>query len=64
MSVHSRLRSAIVHTMTSKTFNGFPNKAKSKAAKTTDATNVAARYLVYKLYEAATGQPHAVGGVA
>ena len=32
-------------------------KAKSNAIKTRDGTDVAARYLVYKLYEATNGQP-------
>jgi hypothetical protein len=32
-------------------------KAKSKAIKIRDGTDVAARYLVYKLYEATNGQP-------
>jgi hypothetical protein len=31
--------------------------AKSKSFKTIDAIDVAARYLVYKLYEATDGQP-------
>ena len=33
------------------------NKGKPKAVKTADATDVAARYFVYKLYETAAGQP-------
>ena len=41
--------------MTSTTFN-IPTKGASKS-KTSDATDVAARYFVYKLYEATDGQP-------
>ena len=33
-------------------------KAKAKVIKTRDGTDVAARYFVYKLYEATDGQPN------
>jgi hypothetical protein len=41
----------------SRTFNIPTTKARSKAIKTGDGTDVAARYFVYKLYEATDGQP-------
>jgi hypothetical protein len=41
--------------MTSRTF--IIPAAKGKSFKTIDAVDVAARYFVYKLYEAAGGQP-------
>jgi hypothetical protein len=41
--------------MANRTFN-IP-KSKGKSFKTIDAIDVAARYLVYKLYEATDGQP-------
>ena len=39
------------------TFNIRTINGQSKAAKTSDGTDVAARYFVYKLYEATSGQP-------
>jgi hypothetical protein len=39
------------------TFNISASRAKSKVIKTGDGTDVAARYFVYKLYEATSGQP-------
>jgi len=39
------------------TFNIRTINGQSKAAKTSDGTDVAARYFVYKLYEATDGQP-------
>ncbi len=39
------------------TFNISAAKAKSKAVKTGDGIDVAARYFVYKLYEATDRQP-------
>jgi hypothetical protein len=44
--------------MTIRTFSIPKNKGRFKATGTTsDATDVAARYFVYKLYEATSGQP-------
>jgi hypothetical protein len=44
--------------MASRTFHIPKNKGTSKTiAKTNDASDVAARYFVYKLYEATDGQP-------
>jgi hypothetical protein len=43
--------------MASKTFNPFASTTKLKAVRTRDALDVAARYFVYKLYEATDGQP-------
>jgi hypothetical protein len=39
------------------TFNATTTKRQSKAIKTRDRTDVAARYFVYKLYEGTDGQP-------
>ena len=39
------------------TFNIPTTKGRSKVVKTRDGTDVAARYFVYKLYEATDGQP-------
>ena len=39
------------------TFNIRATKGQSKVVKTRDGTDVAARYFVYKLYEATGGQP-------
>jgi hypothetical protein len=39
------------------TFNAQAAKGRPKAIKTRDGTDVAARYFVYKLYEATDGQP-------
>jgi hypothetical protein len=39
------------------TFNILPTKGQSKVVKTRDGTDVAARYFVYKIYEATDGQP-------
>jgi hypothetical protein len=39
------------------TFNISAPKLKAKVIKTRDGTDVAARYVVYKLYEATGGQP-------
>jgi hypothetical protein len=38
--------------MASKTFNPFASPAKPKVVRTRDALDVAARYFVYKLYDA------------
>jgi hypothetical protein len=38
-------------------FNNLTTKGRSKVVKTRDGTEVAARYFVYKLYEATRGQP-------
>ena len=43
--------------MASRTFNIPKTKGTTKIAKTRAATDVAARYFVYKLYEATDGQP-------
>ena len=43
--------------MASKTFNPFASTTKLKAVRTRDALDVAARYFVYKLYEATGRQP-------
>jgi len=43
--------------MTSRTFRIVASKSASKTAKTADSSEIAARYLVYKLYEATDGQP-------
>ena len=43
--------------MASRTFNIPSSKATSKVSKMRDGTGVAARYFVYKLYEATDGQP-------
>jgi hypothetical protein len=43
--------------MASRTFIIRKTKGTSKAAKTSEATDVAARYFVYKLYEVTDGQP-------
>ena len=43
--------------MPSKTFNIFATRTKPKVVKTRDGTDVAAKYFVYKLYEATDGQP-------
>jgi hypothetical protein len=43
--------------MSRKTFNPFASAAKPKVVRTRDALDVAARYFVYKLYEATDGQP-------
>ncbi len=43
--------------MASRTFNIPKTKATSKVIITRDGTDVAARYFVYKLYEATDGQP-------
>jgi hypothetical protein len=39
------------------TFNATKTKGQSKVIKTRDGTDVAARYFVYKLYEATDRQP-------
>jgi hypothetical protein len=39
------------------TFNILSTKGQSKVVKTRDGTDVAARYFVYKLYEATDGHP-------
>jgi hypothetical protein len=39
------------------TFNATTAKGQPKVIKTRDGTDVAARYFVYKLYEATDGQP-------
>ena len=39
------------------TFNATTAKGQSKVTKTADGTDVAARYFVYKLYEATDGRP-------
>ena len=39
------------------TFNATTAKGPPKVIKTRDGTDVAARYFVYKLYEATDGQP-------
>jgi hypothetical protein len=44
-------------TMAIGTFNIRTINGQSKAVKTRDGTDVAARYFVYKLYEATDGQP-------
>ena len=44
-------------TMPIGTFNIRTNKGQSKVAKAGDGADVAARYFVYKLYEAISGQP-------
>ena len=44
-------------TMPRGTFNISTTKARLKAVKARDGVDVAARYLVYKLYEATNGQP-------
>jgi hypothetical protein len=44
--------------MTSRTFRISTIRSASKTAKTADASEVAARYFVYKLYEATDGQPN------
>jgi hypothetical protein len=44
-------------TMPIGTFNIRTTKGQSKVAKTGDGADVAARYFVYKLYEATSGQP-------
>ena len=44
-------------TMAVGTFNNLTTKGRSKVGKTGDGTDVAARYFVYKLYEAAGGRP-------
>ena len=43
--------------MDTATFNAPTAKGRPKAIKTRDGTEVAARYFVYKLYEATGGQP-------
>ena len=43
--------------MPSKTFNIFASKKKPKVVRTLGAIDVAARYFVYKLYEATGRQP-------
>jgi hypothetical protein len=43
--------------MASRTFNIPSSEATSKVSKIRDGTGVAARYFVYKLYEATDGQP-------
>ena len=43
--------------MASRTFNIPKTNDGPKAAKTSDAADVAARYFVYKLYEATDGRP-------
>jgi hypothetical protein len=43
--------------MTSRTFNIPGSNRSSTVTKTRDGTDVAARYFVYKLYEATGGQP-------
>ena len=43
--------------MDTATFNAPTAKGRPKAIKTRDGTEVAARYFVYKLYEATRGQP-------
>ena len=43
-------------TMAVGTFNNLTTKGRSKVVKTDDGTDVAARYFVYKLYEATDGQ--------
>ena len=47
--------------MASRTFNIPRSKATSKVAKTRNGTDVAARYFVYKIYEATDGQPNQWG---
>jgi hypothetical protein len=47
--------SAIIGEMVSKTFNIFASKSQPKA--TRDALDVAARYFVYKLYDATRREP-------
>jgi hypothetical protein len=44
-------------TMAIGTFNISTIKGRPKVVKTGDGTDVAARYFVYKLYEATSGQP-------
>ena len=39
------------------TFNSSTTKARHKAVKARDGVDVAARYFVYKLYEATSGRP-------
>jgi hypothetical protein len=39
------------------TFNILSTKGQSKLVKTRDGTDVAARYFVYKIYDATGGQP-------
>jgi hypothetical protein len=49
---------AIIESMpTGTTFNAPTAKGRSRAIKIRDGTDVAARYFVYKLYEATSGQP-------
>jgi len=43
--------------MPSKTFNIFASRTKPKVVRTLGAIDVAARYFVYKLYEATGRQP-------
>jgi len=43
--------------MTSRTFRIAASRSASKTVKTADSSEIAARYFVYKLYEATDGQP-------
>ena len=47
--------------MASRTFNIVKSKGTPKAIKVASPTDVAARYFVYKLYEATDGQPKVWG---
>ena len=50
--------------MANRTFNIPKSKSTPKRVKIADTIDVAARYFVYKLYEATDGQPKNVGDVA
>jgi hypothetical protein len=53
----SEANGAIIDGMVFPTFNATTTKGQSKVIKTRDGTDVAARYFVYKLYEATDRQP-------
>jgi hypothetical protein len=53
----SEANGAIIDGMVFPTFNATKTKDQSKVIKTRDGTDVAARYFVYKLYEATDRQP-------
>jgi hypothetical protein len=49
--------------MANRTFNIPKSKSTPKRVKTADTIDVAARYFVYKLYEATDGQPKVWGAL-
>ena len=54
-------RYAIITRMANRTFNIPKSKSTPKRVKIADTIDVAARYFVYKLYEATDGQPKVWG---